>query len=226
VPQAPYPWLKPAVFAGALVPLAALAIRGAQGGLTADPVAYVLNQFGLLTLIFLIASLALTPIRALTGWPWPIRIRRMVGVFAFFYGSLHLLTYVAVDQGFDAGAIWKDLTKRKFIYVGFTAFLLLVPLAVTSTNRMVRRLGFARWQKLHRIAYLAGALGVLHFIWRVKRDLTVPLIYAGVVAALMLFRLVRSARGRAAAGPPSLFGLSANAGVVRSGPRDETLRHD
>jgi methionine sulfoxide reductase heme-binding subunit len=207
----PLPWLKPAVFTGALMPLVALGLRAAQGRLSADPIAYVLNQFGLLTLIFLIATLSLTPLRKLTGWSWPIRIRRMLGLFAFFYACLHFTTYLALDQSFRWPAIWADLTKRKFIYVGFTAFVLLWPLALTSTNASVRRLGAARWQRLHRLVYLIATLGVIHFIWRVKKDFSQPLAYGAVLAALLLFRVwdawrtkrTKRARATARAGPES-----------------------
>ena len=192
--RGPLPWLRPAVFTGALVPLAALVIRAARGTLSADPIAEILNLFGLLALIFLIATLALTPLRKLTGWPWPIRIRRTVGLFAFFYACLHFTTYVAVDQSFHLHSILDDIVKRKFIYVGFTAFLLLIPLAVTSTNGMVRRLGAVRWQRLHRLVYVAATLGVIHFIWRVKKDITQPATYGVVLAALLGFRVVHALR--------------------------------
>ena len=188
----PYPWLKPAIFTGALVPLAALLLRAASGTLSADPIAEVLNQFGLLTLIFLIATLTLTPLRKLFGWTWPIRIRRTVGLFAFFYACLHFTTYVAVDQSFHGQAILEDILKRKFIFVGFTAFLLLIPLAATSTNGMVRRLGAARWQRLHRLVYGAATLGVIHFVWRVKKDITQPATYGLVLSVLLGFRIVQA----------------------------------
>ena len=194
--RGPLPWLKPAVFTGALVPLVALILRAASGRLTADPIAYVLNRFGLLTLIFLIAALCMTPLRVLFGWTWPIRIRRMLGLFAFFYASLHFLTYTVVDQGLDFRAIGTDIVKRKFIFVGFAAFLLLIPLAVTSTNGMVRRLGALRWQRLHRLAYVAASLGAIHFIWRVKKDLREPAEYAAVLALLLAFRAVNAIRTR------------------------------
>jgi methionine sulfoxide reductase heme-binding subunit len=187
--QSPLPWLKPAVFTGALVPLAALGLRALQGRLSADPIAYALNQLGLLTLIFLLATLSLTPLRKLTGWSWPIRIRRMLGLFAFFYACLHFTTYLALDQNFRWAAIFADITKRKFIYVGFTAFVLLWPLALTSTNASVWRLGAARWQRLHRLVYLIATLGVIHFVWRVKKDLSEPLAYGAALAALLLFRV-------------------------------------
>jgi sulfoxide reductase heme-binding subunit YedZ len=194
----PMPWLKPAVFTGALVPLADLLLRAAQGTLSANPVAAALNRLGLLTLIFLVATLSLTPLRLLFGWSWPIRIRRMLGLFAFFYASLHFTTYLAIDQQFDFRAILEDILKRKFIFVGFAAFLLLIPLALTSTNASVRRLGIRRWQRLHRLVYLAAALGAIHFIWRVKRDLTEPAIYAAIVAVLLLIRAVNAWRTRGA----------------------------
>src|SRR5438132_1931541 len=192
----PYPWLKPAIFTGALVPLAALLLRAASGTLSADPIAEVLNQFGLLTLIFLIATLTLTPLRKLFGWTWPIRIRRTVGLFAFFYACLHFTTYVAVDQSFDWQRILEDIVKRKFILVGFTAFLLLIPLAATSTNGMVRRLGAGRWQRLHRLVYVAATLGGIHFLWRVKKDITQPVAYGMVLAVLLGFRAVQALLAR------------------------------
>jgi sulfoxide reductase heme-binding subunit YedZ len=191
-------WLKPAIVTGALVPLAATLADAARGALSANPIAEALNRFGLLALIFLILALAMTPLRALFGWAWPIRVRRMVGLFAFFYAALHLTTYVAIDQGLALGAVFEDVLKRKFIFVGFAAFLLLVPLAITSTNAMVRRLGYRNWQRLHRIAYAATILGVIHFVWRVKTDVTEPAIYGALLAALLGFRVVRAIRNRVA----------------------------
>jgi sulfoxide reductase heme-binding subunit YedZ len=190
------PWLKPAVFVGSLMPLVSLLILRVQHRLSANPIAYVLNQFGKLTLIFLLATLALTPLRKLTGWPWPIRIRRMLGLFAFFYASLHFTTYLAVDQRFAWHAILADIVKRKFIYVGFTAYLLLIPLALTSTNGSVRRLGALRWQRLHRLVYVAAILGVIHFWWRVKKDVHEPMIYGTVLAFLLAFRAINAVRAR------------------------------
>jgi sulfoxide reductase heme-binding subunit YedZ len=194
----PYPWLEPAVLVGALVPAAAIVLRGARGELGANPIAQALNQLGLLALIFLVAALACTPAKLVLGWTWPLRIRRMLGLLAFFYATLHVLTYTGLDQVFDWPAIWTDVTKRKFIFVGFAAFVLLIPLALTSTNASVRRLGFARWKQLHRLAYVAPALGVLHFFWRVKKDATEPLTYGAVLAALLALRLVAYARAAAA----------------------------
>jgi len=188
-PTGPVPWLKPAVFAGALIPVGGLALRAYAGTLGANPIAEGLNQLGLLALIFLIASLTCTPLKTLTGWSWPIRIRKMLGLFGFFYASMHLLTYAGLDQTLDFKAILKDIAERKFILVGFLAFLLLVPLAITSTAKMVKRLGFAAWKRLHRLAYVAPTLGVLHFVLRVKKDLTEPLIYGGILALLFAVRI-------------------------------------
>ena len=195
----PLPWLKPGVFAGALVPLAALLVRGAQGRLGANPIDQAMNQLGLVALVFLVAALACTPLKALFGWTWPIRLRRMLGLFGFFYALLHVLTYSGLDQGLDWAAIWADVTKRKFIFVGFAAFVLLVPLAATSTAGAVRRLGFARWKLLHRLAYVAPALGAIHFFLRVKKDVREPLVYAAVLGALLLVRVAFYLRARATA---------------------------
>ena len=201
---APFPWLKPGLFVGALVPLAVLAVRAIRGTLGADPVAIALNRFGLLALVLLVATLACTPARLLLGWTWPIRVRRMLGLFAVFYAALHFATYVGVDQRFDWPVLWADVTSRRFMIVGFSAFLLLLPLAATSTDASVRRLGFNRWKALHRLVYVAAVLAVVHFIWRVKLDVTQPLAYAGVVAVLFLVRVldvVRSRRARARNAP-------------------------
>ena len=178
------------MFVGSLAPAIRLLVLGARGELGANPIATALNQLGLVALIFLIASLAATPLKTTLGWTWPIRIRRMLGLYAFFYGSLHFLTYLGLDQVLDLRAVFADVTKRNFIAVGFTAFVLLVPLAVTSTDAMVRRLGFVRWKRLHRLVYVAAALGVVHFIWRVKKDLSQPLTYCAVLALLLAIRVV------------------------------------
>ena len=178
------------MWVGSLAPAIRLLVLGARGELGANPIATALNQLGLVALVFLIASLAATPLKAALGWTWPIRIRRMLGLYAFFYASLHFLTYLGLDQVLDFRAVFADITKRKFIAVGFTAFVLLVPLAVTSTDAMVRRLGFVRWKRLHRLVYVAAALGVVHFIWRVKKDLSQPLTYGAVLALLLAIRVV------------------------------------
>jgi sulfoxide reductase heme-binding subunit YedZ len=188
--------LKPGLFAGALVPLAVLLWRLVHRTLGADAVAIGLNQLGYLALVFLIAALACTPLKILTGWTWPIRVRRMLGLFAAFYASLHFLTYVVIDQQFDWGILWEDVTHRKFMIMGFLAFLTLLPLAWTSTDASVRRLGFKRWKALHRLSYVAGVLAVIHFIWRVKLDVRVPLIWAAILGALFLIRIADAIRSR------------------------------
>jgi sulfoxide reductase heme-binding subunit YedZ len=190
------PWLKPAVFAGALAPLALILFQADRGALGPNPVAETLNRLGLTTLVFLLASLACTPLRDTLGWNWPIPLRRMLGLFAFFYACLHFATYAALDQGLKVSAILADVTKRKFIFVGFTAFVLLIPLAATSTAAAVRRLGFPRWKRLHRLAYVCGLLGVVHFWLRVKKDVREPFVYAAVLAALLLTRVFIALRER------------------------------
>jgi sulfoxide reductase heme-binding subunit YedZ len=182
-------WFKPAVFTGSLIPIAAIVVRACRNQLGADPIAQALNQLGLLALVFLVAALGCTPAKALVGWTWPLRLRRMLGLFAFFYALLHVVTYTALDQALDWTAIADDIVKRKFIFVGFLTFVLLLPLAATSTNSAIRRLGYPRWKRLHRLAYVAPALAVVHFMWRVKRDVREPVTYAVVLAVLLLVRI-------------------------------------
>jgi methionine sulfoxide reductase heme-binding subunit len=150
-----------------------------------------LNQLGLIALVFLIAALACTPLKAMAGWTWPMRLRRMLGVLAFLYASLHVITYSVLDQGLNWRAIYDDIVKREFIFFGFATFVLLIPLAATSTNSALRRLGYVRWKQLHRLAYLAPALAVLHFTWRVKRDIREPIKYGLVLGALLSIRVVK-----------------------------------
>ena len=197
--RGPLPWLKPGVFIGALAPLAAIVWRGWHDELGADPIAQALNQLGLVALVFLVAALACTPLKTLFGWTWANRLRRMLGLFGFFYALLHVATYTGLDQALDWGAIWDDVTKRKFIFVGFAAFVLLIPLAVTSTNGAPKRLGYARWKRLHRLAYLAPLLAVIHFVWRVKKDVTEPATYGVVLAALLAVRVASYVRSRSTA---------------------------
>ena len=197
----PLPWLKPGVFVGALAPLGAILLHAWRGELGANPIAQALNQLGLVALVFLVAALACTPLKTLFGWTWPIRLRRMLGLFAFFYGLLHVSTYTVLDQVLDWHAIWNDVTKRRFIFVGFATFVLLVPLALTSTSGALKRLGYARWKRLHRLAYVAPVLGVIHFTWRVKRDVSEPIAYAAVLGVLLLVRLGTYLRLRFAASP-------------------------
>lgn len=187
----PYAWLKPGVFIGCLIPPALMIVQALRGQLGADPVAIALNRLGLLALITLLASMAATPLRLALGWSWPLRLRRMLGLFAFFFALLHFLVYAVIDQNLALGAILEDVSKRKFITAGFAAFVLLIPLAVTSPHRVRRALGPKRWQRVHRLVYVIGALAALHFVWRVKRDLSEPLLYALVLSALLLVRIVR-----------------------------------
>jgi sulfoxide reductase heme-binding subunit YedZ len=186
----PYVWLKQGIFVGALLPLVSIAVRAPADALGADPVAKIENELGLAALVLLVASLACTPARRLLGWTWPIRIRRELGLFAFFYACLHVAMYVVVDQGVMLSVILDDVLKRPFITVGFLAFVLLTPLALTSTPESIRQLGFRRWQRLHMLVYVAGVLAVVHFVWRVKIDVSQPLTYAWIVAALLLVRVV------------------------------------
>ena len=200
--------VKPLVFAACLVPLGLLVWRGFTGGLTANPIEFVTHRTGDWTLRLLLVTLAVTPLRRLTGWNAVIRLRRMLGLFAFFYGSLHLLTYVVLDHFFAFGSMLEDLTDRRFVTAGFTGFVLMIPLALTSTRAMVRRLGGRRWQALHRLVYVSACAGVVHYLWLVKADLRPPLVYAALLALLLGFRLyvalVRRARpSRAPLGDPA-----------------------
>ena len=183
-------WLKVALFALCLIPLARLAWLGTHRGLGANPIEYITHSTGWWTLSFLLITLSVTPLRRLTGWNWLLRLRRMLGLFAFFYVSLHFTTYIWLDQFFDWQGMLKDIAKRPFITVGFTAFVLLIPLAATSTNAMVRRLGAKRWQRLHRAVYVIATLGVLHFWWLVKKDIREPLIFGTLLGLLFLIRLL------------------------------------
>jgi sulfoxide reductase heme-binding subunit YedZ len=180
--------LKPIVFLAALVPLALLTLDGLQGNLGANPIEKITHRTGLWTLILLLVTLSITPLRRITGIQWLIQYRRMIGLFAFFYGFLHFLTYVWLDQFFDVHSMIKDVYKRPFITAGFTAFVLLIPLAITSTKGWIRRLA-KRWQVLHRLIYVSAAAGVTHFIWLVKKDLREPLIYATIFGGLMAIRV-------------------------------------
>lgn len=194
--------LKTVTFAACLLPLAKITWDAFAGGLGANPIEAVMNRLGFWTLTLLTLSLVPTPANDLLGLAWPIRIRRMLGLFAFTYATIHLCWYVGVDQFFDLGVLAKDVAKRKFMAVGFGAWSLLVPLAVTSTDRWVRRLGFARWKRLHRLVYAAALLGLVHFVWRVKADQARPFVFAAIVLALLGLRVVaRAARLRRRAAP-------------------------
>jgi sulfoxide reductase heme-binding subunit YedZ len=184
--------LKAATFVLALLPLAKIVADGLLGRLGANPIEAIQGRLGFWTLTFLTLSLVPTPAHDLLRLSWPVRIRRMLGLFAFAYATLHLLWYVGIDQTLDVGLLVEDVAKRKFMTVGFTAWLLLLPLALTSTDRSVRRLGFARWKRLHRLAYAAAILGVVHFVWRVKADLRRPIWFAVAISALLAVRVAVS----------------------------------
>ena len=193
--------VKPLLFAASLGPLAWLSLGAWQGSLGANPIEAITRATGVWTLRFMLVTLAVTPARWLTGLNEVVRLRRMLGLFAFFYGSLHLLTYLWLDQFFDWAAIAKDVVKRPFITAGFSAYVLLVPLAITSTAGMIRRLGGRRWRRLHRLAYVTAALGVVHYWWLVKLDTRPPRNYGILLAALLLIRVWAAfKRGRAAPG--------------------------
>lgn len=181
--------LKPIIFSLALLPLARLLLLGWRGELGANPIEAITHQTGLWTLALLLLTLTITPLRRITGVLWLIQYRRMLGLFAFFYSVLHMLTYVWLDQFFDVHAMLKDVAKRPFITAGTAAFLTLVPLALTSTKGAIRRLG-RRWQPLHRLVYFSAAAGVVHFLWLVKKDLRLPLFYAAVLTLLLGYRAI------------------------------------
>lgn len=182
--------LKVLVWALCLSPVSLLAWKATHDELGANPLNEITLSTGHWTLYLLLITLAISPLRKVSGWNWLIRFRRMVGLFAFFYGCLHLMTYLWFDKFFDIHEIIKDVYKRPFITAGFTAWCLMVPLAITSTAGSIRRLGGKRWQKLHRLIYASAIAGAVHFWWLVKKDLTRPEIMASILAALLAFRIV------------------------------------
>ena len=181
---------KLVLFVNALVPLTLLLWDWYRRQVGANPLEFVTRTTGILTLVFLLISLAVTPLRRTTGLNWLTRFRRMLGLFAFFYGSLHLMTYVAFDRFFHLKTIPGDVARRPFIAIGMTAFFLMVPLAITSTDKMVKRLGGKRWRSLHRLVYLSGIFGVLHYYMLVKSDVRLPLTFAFLLALLLGFRIL------------------------------------
>jgi sulfoxide reductase heme-binding subunit YedZ len=185
-------WSKPFAFLLCLVPLALLIWRGFHHDLTANPIEFITHATGDWTLRLLVITLCVTPFRKILRLPELIRFRRMLGLFAFFYACLHFTTYIWFDKFFDLSEMWKDIAKRKYITVGFTAYVLLIPLAITSTAGWIRRLGGKRWQMLHRLIYFSAALGVIHYYWLVKSAVIKPLTYGAIVAALLLWRLADS----------------------------------
>ena len=209
-------WLKPLVFLLCLIPFGQLAYNAYTGDLGVNPIETITRFTGSWALIFLLGSLAVTPLRRLTRWNELIKFRRMLGLFAFSYALAHFSTYLVLDLFFDWAAIGKDILKRPYVTAGFTAFVLMIPLAITSTAAMIRRLG-KRWQQLHRLVYLAAIGGVIHFYWLVKADIRRPAQYGAVLALLLGYRLAVKLRPRIAAR------LAGNASLVRSAKRSSTL---
>jgi sulfoxide reductase heme-binding subunit YedZ len=193
-------WIKAAVFALCLVPFARLVWRAFAGTLGVNPIEAITHSTGWWALSLILVTLSVTPLRRLLDAPWLLRLRRMLGLFAFFYVCVHFTIWLVFDHFFDWRAILADIVKRPYITFGFTAFVLLIPLAATSTNAMVKRLGAAQWQRLHRFVYLISILGVLHFLWLVKKDIREPMVFAAILAVLLAARLVyRLRRKRATA---------------------------
>ncbi|MEO5923454.1 MAG: protein-methionine-sulfoxide reductase heme-binding subunit MsrQ [Bryobacteraceae bacterium] len=206
-------WAKVVVFLLAFAPAAVLAwaiVSVAWLGasvtdyLTANPLQYITHYTGDWTLRMLMVTLTVTPLRVLFNRPAITRFRRMVGLFTYFYASLHLLTWVWFDRNFEVSGMWEDIAMRLYITVGMAAFLAMTPLAITSTQGWVRRMGFQRWQKLHMLIYPAGILGVLHFLWLVKSDIREPLLYGGILAVLLGFRVVTKLRKAKKASSPAM----------------------
>jgi len=195
--------LKVVVFFAGLIPLGLLGWRAYTGGLGANPIEFITHSTGDWTMRFLLITLAVTPVRKLTGWLWLIRFRRMLGLFAFFYGGLHFLTYIWLDKFFDVHEMLADIAKRKFITLGFTAFVLMIPLAITSTQGWIRRLGGRRWNLLHRLIYASAVAGVIHYWWLVKADIRKPLQYAVILSILLAYRIAVWGIGRARSAKPA-----------------------
>jgi len=183
-------YFKPVIFLACLAPLGMLVWRAFHSALGANPIETITHSTGDWTLTFLLITLSITPLRRITRQYWLIGLRRMLGLFAFFYGMLHLSTYVWLDKFFDVHEMLADIAKRKFITAGMAAFALMIPLALTSTKWSIRKLGGKRWQALHRLIYASAAAGVIHYIWLVKADLKKPLEYAAVLGVLFLYRLL------------------------------------
>ncbi len=192
---------KLAVFLACFIPLGLLGLDAYTDDLGANPIEFITRSTGSWTLTFLLITLSITPLRKLSGWQWLIKLRRMFGLFAFFYALLHFMTYIWLDQFFDLQSIFKDVFKRPFITAGFMSFTLILPLALTSTSNMIRRLG-KRWQQLHRVVYVIAIGGVVHFMWLVKADRRQPMIHGAILALLFVYRLLaRQQRSRFALRP-------------------------
>jgi sulfoxide reductase heme-binding subunit YedZ len=188
--------LKAAVWVASLWPLGGLVRGWLTDDLTANPIDYITRTLGLTALVLLLSSLGMTPLRIVSGWSWPIQLRRLLGLLAFFYVCLHFTVWIGLDHFFAWGRMWKDVLKRPFITVGVLALLLLIPLAATSTQGMIKRLGGVNWRRLHRLAYVIGGLGVLHFLWLAKKGRTTPYYYVMVLGLLLAVRLWSWSRKR------------------------------
>ncbi len=193
--------IKAALFLACLIPFVRLAVGTRAGTLGADPVEAITHTTGLWSLRFLLLTLAITPLKCWTGWLWLMRLRRTLALYAFFYASLHVAVYLLFDQYFDWPEILKDIAKRPHLTAGFAAFLLMIPLVITSTNAMMKRLGGRNWKMLHRLTYPIAAAAVLHFFWLVKKDVSEPTVYAAILSVLLCARLVPRPR-KAPASPP------------------------
>ena len=187
-------WVKTFSFFLCLLPAVRLVLLGFMDGLGANPIEFITRSTGFWTLILLLVTLCVTPLRKFSGWQWLGKLRRLLGLFAFFYALLHFTTYIWLDQFFVLADITKDIIKRPFITLGFASFVLLLPLAITSNRTMTRKLGGARWQKLHRLVYAVALGGVIHFWWLVKKDITQPVLFASALGVLLLIRVTLSLR--------------------------------
>lgn len=191
-------WTKAVIFVLCLGPIARLLIGAPLDLLGVNPVETIRRSTGTWTLVFVLATLSVTPLRRLSGWHWLARLRRMIGLYAFFYAVLHLISYVWLEQFFDGAEIVKDVVKRPFITIGFAAFAMMIPLALTSTDAMVKRMGAKNWLALHRLIYALAICGVIHYWWLVKRDITQPVIYALVLALLLGYRAAAAFKRKSA----------------------------
>jgi sulfoxide reductase heme-binding subunit YedZ len=194
-------WSKPVVFLLCLAPLALGVANGLRGELGANPIEYITRATGDWTMRFLLITLSITPFRRMFAQPDLIRFRRMLGLFSFFYGVLHLITWVWLDKFFDTQEMWADVVKRRFITMGMLGFVLMVPLTITSTKGWIRRMGGKNWQRLHRLIYISAAAGVIHYLWLVKSDIRMPLLYGTILGVLLLLRPITSRLGRSAPRP-------------------------
>jgi sulfoxide reductase heme-binding subunit YedZ len=194
--------LKPLIFLLALLPMGLLVLRGVAGDLSANPIKDITEETGIWTLRFIVLTLTITPLRKISGWAPLVRFRRMIGLYAFFYGSLHFVTYIYLDQFFAFDEILRDVVKRPFITVGFAAFLMMIPLALTSPKIIAKWMGGKKWRLLHRLVYFTALGGVIHYLWLVKADKQRPLMYGGILVVLLGYRLWDYFRLRRVTGKP------------------------